>query len=173
MLYPSNGGFSSTKCIQDSRFGKCKLEKHATGTKLSEEQIEEITDNLDCGITCFYSLKTGGINTLLNFDSWIGADQEPWEEEAKEIDENLNGYFEFEGLGPQASFQIKAEFAQRIDDPKLQGQLTNALNRPKPFRNSKWQIDNSVEFRQLWFDYKKMRYIQWVKGQIDINGKDF
>ncbi|WP_339739448.1 UPF0158 family protein [uncultured Sunxiuqinia sp.] len=141
--------------------------------KLTEKQIEEIADNLDCGMRCFYNLKTGGIKTLLNFDSWIGADEEPWEEEAKEIDENLDDYFEFEGFETHESFRIMADFAERIDDPKLQDQLINALNRPKPFRNFKWQIDNSGEYRQQWFDYKKMRYIQRVKEQIDLNGKDF
>ncbi len=30
-------------------------------------------------------------------------------------------------------------------------------------------IDNSGEFRQQWFDYKKTRYIQWIKEQIDLN----
>jgi hypothetical protein len=51
--------------------------------KLTEKQIEEIADNLDCGMRCFYNLKTGEIKTLLNLDSWIGADEEPWEEESK------------------------------------------------------------------------------------------
>jgi hypothetical protein len=141
--------------------------------KLTEGQIEEIADNLDCGMRCFYNLKTGEIKTLLNFDSWIGTDEEPWEEESKEIDENWDDYFEFEGFETHESFRIMADFAERIDDPKLQGQLINALNRPKPFRNFKWQIDNSGEYRQQWFDYKKMRYIQWVKEQIDLNGQDF
>ena len=141
--------------------------------KLTENQIEEIADNLDCGMRCFFNLRTGEIKTLLNFDSWIGADEEPWEEEAKEIDENWDDYFEFTGFEAHESFQIMADFAERIDDPKLQDQLINALNRPKPFRNFKWQIDNSGEYRQQWFDYKKMRYVQWVKEQIDLNEQDF
>ena len=141
--------------------------------KLTESQIEEIADNLDCGMRCFYNLKTGEIKTLLNFDNWIGADEEPWEEESKEIDENWDDYFEFTGFETHESFRIMADFAERIDDPKLQDQLINALNRPKPFRNFKWQIDNSGEYRQQWFDYKKMRYVQWVKEQIDLNEQDF
>ncbi len=141
--------------------------------KLTEKQIEEIADNLDCGIRCFYNFKTGEIKTLLNFDSWIGADEEPWEEEAKEIDENWDDYFEFTGFETHESFRIMADFAERIDDQKLQDQLINALNRPNPFRNFKWEIDNSGEYRQQWFDYKKMRYVQWVKEQIDLNEQDF
>ncbi len=141
--------------------------------ELTEKQIEEIADNLDCGIRCFYNFKTGEIKTLLNFDSWIGADEEPWEEEAKEIDENWDDYFEFTGFETHESFRIMADFAERIDDQKLQDQLINALNRPNPFRNFKWEIDNSGEYRQQWFDYKKMRYIQLVKEQIDLNEQDF
>jgi hypothetical protein len=141
--------------------------------KLTEKQIEEIADNLDCEMRCFYNFKTGEIKTLLNFDSWIGADEEPWEEEAKEIDENWDDYFEFTGFETHESFRIMADFAERIDDQKLQDQLINALNRPKPFRNFKWEIDNSGEYRQQWFDYKKMRYIQLVKEQIDLNEQDF
>jgi hypothetical protein len=138
-----------------------------------EKQIEEIAGNLDCGMRCFYNLKTGDIKTLLNFDSWIGTDEEPWEEESKEIDENWDDYFEFTGFEAHESFRIMADFAERIDDQKLQNQLINALNRPKPFRNFKWQIDNSGEYRQQWFDYKKMRYVQWVKEQIDLNEQNF
>jgi hypothetical protein len=141
--------------------------------KLTEKQIEEIADNLDSGMRCFYNLKTGEIKTILNFDNWIGADEEPWEEESKEIDENWGDYFGFVGFESHESFQIMADFAESIEDNRLQNNLIDALNKRKPFQNFKWQIDNSGEFRQQWFDYKKMRYIQWIIEQIDLNNKDF
>lgn len=141
--------------------------------KLNEKQIEEIADNLDSGMRCFYNLKTGEIKTLLNTDSWIGADEELWKEESEEIDDNQADYFEFEGFKSHDSFQLMTDFAERVDDSKLQDKLRNALNRPKPFRNFKWQIDNSGVFRQQWFDFKKMRYIHWVKEQVDLNRKVF
>ncbi len=87
--------------------------------KLTEKQIEEIADNLHCGMRCFYNLKTGDIRTLLNFDNWIGADEEPWEEESKEIDENLDDYFEFTGFEAHESFRVMVDFAEGIDAPKL------------------------------------------------------
>lgn len=43
----------------------------------------------------------------------------------------------------------------------------NALNRSKPFRNFKWQIDNSGDYRQVWFDFKRRRYKEFVKKQIE------
>lgn len=72
--------------------------------KPTEKQIEEIADTLDSGMRCFYNLKSGEIKALLNFDSWIGADKEPWEEELMEIDENRDDYFEFEGFESHESF---------------------------------------------------------------------
>lgn len=137
--------------------------------KLTDKQIEEIAENLDCGMRCFYNLKTGEIKTILNFDSWMGADEEPWEEELNEIEENWVDYFEFDQFESHESFQIMVDFAENVNDIRLQNNLINALNRRKPFQNFKWQIDNSGEYRQLWFDFKKMRYIQWVKEQIDFN----
>lgn len=153
------------------RTGKHK--KHTANMKVTENQIEEIADKLDCGMRCFYNLKTGEIKTILNFDSWIGADEEPWEEDSKEIDENWGDYFEFDGFESHDSFRIMADFAEKVDDTRLQDKLINALNRPKPFQNFKWQIDNSGVYRQQWFDFKKMRYIEWIKEQIDLNRKDF
>jgi hypothetical protein len=37
--------------------------------KPTEKQIHEIAQDLDCGMGCFYNLKTGEIKTLLNFDN--------------------------------------------------------------------------------------------------------
>lgn len=64
------------------------------------------------------------------------------------------------------------DFAESVDDKMIGGKLINALNRTKPFHNFKWQIDNSGEYRQQWFDFKKMRYMQWVKEQIDFKNED-
>jgi hypothetical protein len=65
------------------------------------------------------------------------------------------------------------DFTESVDDTRLQDRLINALNRLKPLQNFKWQIDNSGEYRQQWFDFKKMRYIHWVKEQIDFKNFDF
>lgn len=141
--------------------------------KPTEKQIEEIADNLDCGMRCYYNLKTGDLKTIIDFDSWIDADEEPWDKDLKEIEENWSDYIEFEGMTSNDSFKIMTDFADNIDNKKIQDKLYNALNKSKPFRNFKWQIDNSADYRQQWFDFKKIRYIQLVKDQIDTNTEDF
>ena len=141
--------------------------------KPTEKQIEEIADYLDCGMRCYFNLKTGDIKILPNFDDWLGADEEPWQDEIRKIDEAGGDCLEFEGFETHESFQIMIDFAERIEEPKLRDELIKILNRPKPFRNFKWQIDRSGVYRQQWFDFKKMRYVNWVKEQIDLNDKDF
>ena len=136
--------------------------------KLTDQQIKEIAENLDAGMKCFLNKRTGEIKTILNFDSWIGADEESWAEEINEIEENWSDYFEFENMSSNDSFKLMADFAESIDNPKLQNSLVNALNRSKPFSNFKWQIDNSGEYRQQWFDYKNKRYTEWVKDQTEL-----
>lgn len=135
--------------------------------KFTELQIIEVADNLDCGMRCFCNLKSGEIKTVMNFDSWIGADEEPWEEEIRAIEENWTDFYEFEGMSSHDSFSIMADFTDTVDNRELQNKLINALNRSKPFRNFKCQIDNSGPYRQKWFDYKKMRFMELVKDQID------
>lgn len=141
--------------------------------KPTKKEIEEIADNLDCGMRCFYNLKSGEIKTIPNFDSWIDADKETWDDVSNEIDENWSDYIEFTGFESHESFKLMVDFAESVDDTRLQNKLIGVLNKLKPFQNFKWHIDNSGEYRQQWFDFKKMRYIQWVKNQIDLNKKDF
>ena len=141
--------------------------------KPSEKQIEEIADELDFGMRCFYNLKTGEIMTIPDYDSMFYADKESWEEESKELDANWDDYFEFDDFDSHESFQIMEDFTESIDDARLQDRLVAALNKPKPFKNFKQQIDYSGGYREQWFDYKKECYIRKIKEQIADNEEYF
>ena len=135
--------------------------------KLTEQQIKEIAEFLDTGMICHYNLKTGNIIFLPNFNNMLYADEEDWRTELDELDENWLDYFTFDPMTSRESFLVMADFIDTVDDRNLQERLVNALNRRKPFRNFKWVIDNSGEYRQKWFDYKEKRYIEAVKKQIE------
>ena len=83
------------------------------------------------------------------------------------LEENWDKYVEIDRMESHESFEIMEDFAESIDDARLQEKLFHALNKSKPFRNFKWVIDNSGEYRQRWFDFKKARYIQIVKDKIE------
>ena len=134
--------------------------------KLTDQQISEIVDYLDSGLRCFYNKKTGEIKTIFNSDTYFEADQKLLEEEREEIEENWEDYFEFEGMSSSDAFEVMVDFTDTVDNKELQDKLADILRMAKPFKNFKWQVDNSGEYRQKWFDYQRMRYIEWIKKQI-------
>lgn len=66
-----------------------------------------------------------------------------------------------------------ADFTEQVEDAELQEALVNALNRPKPFRNFKWIVENDGDYREKWFDYKRKRYIEHVEEQVEMNQEEF
>ena len=134
--------------------------------KPTEEQIIKIAEELECGMNCYFNIKIGAIKKILNFNSWDVADEESWQEDIQEIENNYEDYIEFEGMDSHRSFNLMVDFVDEINDLQLKERLVRALNKPKPFRNFKWVIDNSGEYRQQWFDFRKSRYISWVKQQM-------
>jgi len=74
---------------------------------------------------CFYNLRTVKIKNIINSDSWICTDEEPWEEDIKEIEENLSKSVEFNRFSTQESFTIMADFAENVDNDSLQKNLVN------------------------------------------------
>jgi hypothetical protein len=122
---------------------------------LTEDQIKEIADGLEAGMKCYYNRLTGNIKTIIDFDSWIGADDELWKDDLNEIDEHFGDYFVFGNMTSHDSFNLMVDFVDLVVDSRIQTKLINALNKSKPFRNFKHVIDNSGEYRQQWFDFKR------------------
>jgi hypothetical protein len=138
-----------------------------TMLKPSKEQIKEMGEDLDCGFICYFNIKNGSILNIPDFDNWGGENRGTWHKEIKEVNANREDYMEIEGFDSHKSFRIMENFAISVDNADLQDALIRALNKSKPFRNFKWVIDGSGEYRQQWFDYKKAQYIEWIEGQIE------
>ena len=134
--------------------------------ELSHEQIKSIAEELECGMKCYVNWKSKETKIVLDFDRHIGADEEPWEDEIRELEENWSDYFEIENMTSMESFMVMEDFTELVEDRDLQDRLEYALHRPKPFQNFKYEIDYSDEYRQKWFAFKSGRYIEWVRDQI-------
>lgn len=135
--------------------------------KLTKDQIKEVAEQLDCGFKCYVNKETGTIQSVINFDKWLGGDEDPWTEVTKELEENWDKYIEVDGMESKDSFNVMADFAENVDSVELRESLIKALNRKHPFQNFKWVIDNSGPYRQKWFDFKNQRYIEWVEDQLE------
>jgi len=134
--------------------------------KLSDKQIEQIAEDLDCGEKCFYNIETKEVKSIIDTtDSWDLTDE--YKAELAEIEGNQDNYFEFKKMDSRSFFLTMEAFISEIPDERFRNKLVNALNKPKPFRNFKIEIDKESDYRQSWFDFKKQKMIEWVKDQIE------
>ena len=133
---------------------------------LTDEQIKEIAEELDCGFRSFYHPKTGELLFVPDTLRYPDIDIDAWEEDLEKLENNFTDYKEIKAMKSDDSFQIMADFAQQFDpDESIQRQLISALKTAKPFREFKFVIDNS-DYRQQWFDFKNSSLKEWVMAQI-------
>lgn len=133
--------------------------------KVTEEQIKEIADLLDCGELCFLHEPTGTLEHYPDPDS-LYFEPEPWQETMDKIDSDIDNYIRFNQMDSRKSFQVMEDFANSLDDDSFKTQLINLLSQRKPFSKFKWAVDNS-DYRQDWFGFKEQAYINWVHEQLN------
>ena len=131
------------------------------------DEIKEISEQLDCGFRAFYHKQTGELIFVPDSDKHLDMDARACQDELHKLDENFEDYQEVYAMEASDSFKVMAEFTEQLADKKLQEKLINALSRKGPFRHFKFIIDNSGAYRQLWFDFKDKRYIEWVEDQLN------
>lgn len=130
---------------------------------LTPKQINEIAQEMDCGNRCYLNLKTGELIFTPDFEENFDDGKEFYEEVLEEIENNWSDYAELEKPRSRDSFEFMVDFAEQLEDKnQLKDKLFNALNKNKPFSKFKFEIDNSGEFRQEWFDFKQAKLENWV-----------
>lgn len=131
--------------------------------KLTDNQIREIAELLECGYQCFVHKPTG---TIEYYPDTIDGlyDMQPWQELIDKIEENRDDYERFEKMDSSQAFRVMEDFVDSLDNDDIKKGFEHALARPKPFRNFKYEIDQS-EYRQAWFDFRLNATIEWVKEQ--------
>jgi hypothetical protein len=132
----------------------------------SKEQIQEISEQLDCGFRAFYHKQKTNIIFVPDANRHIDMETDAWQEDLDELDRNFLEYQEIYSMEAKDSFSVMTDFIDQLADRVIQEKLYNALNKNKPFREFKIIIDNSGEHRQKWFDFKNKRYFDWTEEQL-------
>ncbi len=91
---------------------------------------------------------------------------EGFEEEEEELEKNWIDYKEVERMSSTESYRVMEDFTETVADRKIRKRLQEALNRPKPFRNFRYEVDNSGRYRELWFAFKDQAEYDWVQQQV-------
>lgn len=136
---------------------------------LSQSDIKEIAEQMDCGMRCFCNTKT---NKLLFLPADLEFEDDAaqfWQDEIEELDSQPLIYQEIERPESHDSFKMMREFANSdFIDKSFQEKLSNILEMRKPFANFKICIDTS-HYREDWFSFKNNWMQNWVKDQLDGN----
>lgn len=133
---------------------------------MTEDRINEIADNLLAGFNCYIKRGTDEIITIPDVDEFSDT-FEFWEDLVKDVEENYQKYIVIEKMDSHESFEVMEKFVETLDNNDLKERIITALERPKPFRNFKFEIDNSGPFRQKWFDFQKEQIVVYVKDQLE------
>ena len=134
-----------------------------------ERTTKTIAENLDCGFRCYIHTKTRDIKFIPNYDQHPDMDSDVWDADSKEIEAHFDEYIQSDAMESSDYFQVMADFVETVTDENIRERLAQAHERPKPFRNFKFDIDNSGPYRNKWFTFKTERLINWVNRQLTEN----
>jgi hypothetical protein len=142
---------------------------------LTEDQVKSIAEDLDCGFSTFYNLKTKQILALPDNQSGFEL-MDDLSAEWQKIESNPESYFEINKMDSGDSFSLMQDFLEKIPDAQFKARLAETLNKPKPIRNFKNAVENNGDYRQKWYTFKNQKMKDWVKEQIenynDLNNKN-
>ncbi|MFY7811217.1 MAG: UPF0158 family protein [Flavobacterium sp.] len=129
---------------------------------ISKELINEIAELLDCGFRCFINKTNAELISIPNELNHSYIETDTWSKEIQILKDNNLEYFEIEPLESRDYFLIMEDFLDTLPSNKIKNKLKNALENKKPFKNFKFIIDNSDEYRNAWFEFKKQKLQEWV-----------
>ncbi len=136
--------------------------------QVDSQQINEVAGELDAGCRAFYHKPTGQLVFILDSSKFPIID---WEAEDLEtlakIETDPQTYIEIEAMRSGDAYRVMVDFVEQLTNQRLQEKLLRALDKPKPFREFKYVIDNSGIHREEWFAFKNQQYVDWVRRQLD------
>lgn len=138
--------------------------------KLTEKQIDDIQQSLDCGMKCYVNKKTGKVLETLDFDEYGASDfEDDWADTLKEIEDNWDDFIELEKMSSRDGFMVMESFVDEVSNRNVRERLIQALNGRKPFRNFKDQVDNAGDVREQWFAHKAKQYTRYVRKRLQYD----
>lgn len=136
-------------------------------TSTTTDIVKEIAEQLDCGFRAFIQKTSGQLLFVPDHNNYSDIDIDSWDEELEQLENNFTEYYEIDKWTSSEAFEIMTEFVDQLTDINLQNRLFDALRKNKPFREFKFIIDNSGDFRQQWFDFKNKWQQDFVARQFN------
>lgn len=134
--------------------------------EISREILNNIADSMEAGFKCFLHRDTYEVVSYLDPERYPDMDPGDWKEQIQKVKRNKRKFIGIEGMTSSDSFKVMEEFVDSLENNSTKVKLSTALEERKPFANFKQQVDNSSEYRELWFAFRRERNIEWVRNQL-------
>ncbi len=144
---------------------------------LSPEQIDEIAQNIDMGMICFYHIPSGRIVNLVSEVAEVDPDFSGLysEEELKERDQlddieaHLDEYISFEKMSSRNAFDVMRAFALSHKHNTIKENLLLSLEKKHPFQSFKKALFSlPKEVSNEWYAFKNKKNRKWVEEQLEL-----
>ena len=136
--------------------------------QVSKEILNEIADNLEAGFKCYLNRDNFELVTFPDPDQYSEMDNKAWKDELTKVRKNKKMLIEIEKMMTTDAFRVMSQFADSLPNNSTKISLITALEGRKPFANFKYQIDNSGEYRELWFAFRRQKNIEWIENQLSF-----
>jgi hypothetical protein len=136
-------------------------------TSTTTDIVKEIAEQLDCGFRAFIHKTTGQLLFVPDSNNYPDSDFDSWDEELEQLEKNFTDYYEIDKWTSSEAFETMSAFADQLSDKNLQSRLFDTLRKNKPFKEFKFVINNSGDFRQQWFDFKNKWQQDFVARQLN------
>lgn len=137
--------------------------------KISKEILNDLADSMEAGFKCYILKKTLEIVTFPDENRYPDMDPEPWQDEIDKVFNDPEQYIEIENMTSSDSYRLMEDFVNLIENNSMKIRLLQALEGRKPFGNFKHQIENSGEYREVWFAFRRSKNIEWVENQLGVS----
>ena len=136
--------------------------------EVSNEILNDIADSMEAGFKCFLHRDTHEVVSYLDPDQYLETNLKDWKEEIDKVRKNKRKFIEIESMTSSDNFKVMQQFAYSVEDNRTKIRFVTALEGRHPFANFKHQVDNSGEYREQWFDFRRQRNIDWIKQQLSV-----
>ena len=137
---------------------------------LEKSKVEEIAGELEAGLTCYINKETEEILSVYENDDDFFIQEGDDEDKLNRVLEKPDLYIRLEGMTSQEEFFLMQSFVGSLTDETLIEKLTSAMANRKPFVMFKDIVDESVELKTKWTDFKLNAFVDLVNQQLlDLN----
>ena len=130
--------------------------------------LNDIAESIEAGFKCFLNRDTSEVVTYLDPDQYPEMNPGDWKEQINKVRKNKRKFIEIESMTSSESFKIMEEFVGAVDNDSIKIRFLTALEGQKPFASFKNQIDNSGDYRELWFAFRRRKNIEWIQNQLNF-----